>query len=218
MASTSAPSLESLSAHLPLTSPIPTLLSHPQLIDPEHLTTEYELARNPQQQQRWSQHIASLVEQTRAEELAARGTASNEEMATLGHKLATPAGRLGLQRLTDVYERALVHQPRSFALWSAYLRMRSSYVLGTATLPLKLGAPKKKRGEDGQGRTMVEWLEAGRGEYEELEAGERDIEGSWEGALDGIVGAEEWRSLAAVHERALMWLPQVSAVLPTSRR
>ncbi|ORY88655.1 spliceosome complex protein [Leucosporidium creatinivorum] len=205
----SFPSLAALSALFPLTSPIPTLLSHPALLDPEHLTTEHDLARNPDQQQRWTQHIATLVEQVQASERTARGKATNEERATLGNKLSSPEGRLGLQKLTDVYERALAHQPRSFTLWKQYLAMRSSYVLGKATLPLKLGAPKKKRGEDGQGRSMVEWLEAGRGEIDELEEGERDVEGSWEGGLDGVVGWEEWRALAAVHERALMWLPSM---------
>jgi hypothetical protein len=87
--------------------------------------------------------------------------------------------------------------------------VRSLYVLGTAKKPLKLAAPKKKRGENGQGRSMLEWLEAGQGETEEIAEGERDIEAEWEGGLDGLVGWEEWRSLAAVHERALMWLPNV---------
>jgi pre-mRNA-splicing factor SYF1 len=205
----SFPSLAALAQLFPLTSPIPTLSSHPALLDPEHLTTEHDLARNPDQQQRWTQHIATLVEQVQATERTARGKATDEERATLGYKLSSPEGRLGLQKLTDVYERALAHQPRSFTLWKQYLAIRSSYVLGQATLPLKLGAPKKKRGEDGQGRSMVEWLQAGRGEIEELEEGERDVEGSWEGGLDGVVGWEEWRALAAVHERALMWLPTV---------
>ena len=34
----------------------------------------------------------------------------------------------------------------------------------------------------------------------------------WEGGLDGIVGWEEWKSLVATFERALMWLPRVRTV------
>lgn len=205
----SFPSLQDLATLFPLTAPIPTLVSHPDLLDPAHLSTEHDLARNPDQESRWTQHIQTLVDQVQASERAARGSATQVERALLGNKLSSASGRLGLQKLTDVYERALAHQPRSFNLWKQYLAMRSSYVLGKPGLPLKLAAPKKKRGEDGQGRSMVEFLQAGRGEVEELEEGERDIESSWEGALDGVVGWEEWRSLAAVHERALMWLPSV---------
>lgn len=205
-------SLKTLQAHLPLTSPVPTAATVPALLDAEHLAIEHDLARNPDQTSRWTQHIATLVEQVSVAELAARGSASDVERVTLGSKLSTAEGRLGLQKLTDVYERALAHQPRSFSLWKQYLAMRSSYVLGQATLPLKLGAPKKKRGEDGQGRSMVEHLEAGRGDIEELEPGERDVESAWQGGLDGVVGWEEWRALAAVHERALMWMPTVGCL------
>lgn len=113
-------------------------------------------------------------------------------------------------RLTDVYERALAQYPRSFKLWKAYLAIRCSYVLGKASSPVKLDAPKKKKGEDGLGRSMVEWLEAGQGEVEDLAEGERDVESNWVGGLDGVVGWDEWRSLAATHERALMWSPSVS--------
>lgn len=215
-------SLSELAAHFPLTSPIPTAATVPALLDSQHLAIEHDLARNPAQATRWTQHIQTLVDEVAQTELASRGSASATEQACLGTKLSTPAGRLGLQKLTDVYERALSHQPRSYALWRPYLAMRSSYVLGTSTAPLKLGAPKKKRGEDGQGRSMVEYLEAGRGEIEELEPGERDIESAWEGGVDGIVGWEEWRALAAVHERALMWLPTVGSlcgiVLPACER
>jgi len=103
-------------------------------------------------------------------------------------------------------------------LWKDYLKLRSKFVLGTATKELKLGAPRKKRGEEGVGRSMSEWLGAGKGEVDEIEEGERDYEEHWEGALDGVVGYEEWRSLAAVHERAVMWLPNVRLNFPLSPR
>lgn len=44
-----------------------------------------------------------------------------------------------------------------------------------------------------------------------LEEEGQDAE-QWEGGLDGIVGWEEWKSLAAAFERALMWLPKVCAM------
>jgi hypothetical protein len=42
-----------------------------------------------------------------------------------------------------------------------------------------------------------------------LEEAEEELE-QWETALDPIVGWEEWKSLIATFERALMWLPKVS--------
>ena len=44
---------------------------------------------------------------------------------------------------------------------------------------------------------------------ESLESEKDDLD-EWEGGLDPILGWEEWRSLVAVFERALMWLPQVT--------
>ena len=41
-----------------------------------------------------------------------------------------------------------------------------------------------------------------------LEDEEEDLE-TWEGGVYGIIGYEEWKSLVATFERALMWLPNV---------
>ncbi|KAM0787100.1 hypothetical protein ACM66B_006356 [Microbotryomycetes sp. NB124-2] len=206
------PSLAELSRHLPLTSPVPTFASEPSLLDSSRLTAEHDLARNPGQLSRWLQHIQLVLEQVEQTEKAQRGQATQAERAVLGHKLSLPAGRLGLQLITDVFERALANQPRNYQLWKQYLKLRSLYVLGQPQQQLKLGLTKKKRGSDGQGRSMTEFLEAGRGEYDELEPAERDVEGLWDGALDGVVGWDEWRALAAVHERALMWLPTMPRI------
>ncbi|KAK4056109.1 pre-mRNA-splicing factor syf1 [Microbotryomycetes sp. JL221] len=212
-ASTSTmPSLADLTQYLPLTSPTPTLATHADLIDTSRLSTEHDLTRNPGQLSRWLSHIATIREQVESNERSERGQDTVAERAVLGHKLSLNAGRLGLQQLTDVYERALQHHPRNYQLWKQYLAMRSSYVLGQATEPVKLGLTKKKRGADGQGRTMTEFLEAGRGEYDEIEPAERDIDGMWQGALDGVVGWPEWRALAAVYERALMWMPSMPRI------
>ncbi|KDE06272.1 pre-mRNA-splicing factor SYF1 [Microbotryum lychnidis-dioicae p1A1 Lamole] len=203
-------SLESLRQHLPLTSPIPTFATHPSLLDLANDATEHDLARNPSLLTKWTQYIQLTTEQVDAALLSARGTHDNPlEVDVLGYKLSSAQGRLGLQRLTDLYERALKHHPTSYSLWKAYLKQRSSFVLGRATHQVKLGTTKKARVQpDGrQGRSVVEFLQAGKGTVEELEQGERDVDAGWQGALDGVVGYEEWISLAAVHERALMWLP-----------
>ncbi|GAA6035486.1 hypothetical protein JCM8097_000276 [Rhodosporidiobolus ruineniae] len=201
-----------LAAHFPLTVPTPSFSSHAHLVHPEHLSTEHDLLRNPSNLARWQQYIHTVQDEVDHALRDARGSASGVERMLLGGKLSSQAGREGLQRLTDVYERALQHHPRSYALWREYLAVRSSFVLGQPGKALKLGAPRKKRhggDEGGEGRTMTEWLEAGKGETEEIEDGERDYEGEWEGALDGVLGFEEWRSLAAAFERCLMWLPQM---------
>ncbi|GAA5861780.1 hypothetical protein JCM1840_005267 [Sporobolomyces johnsonii] len=202
-------SYSSLTEHFPLTSPIPTYVSHPQLLRPQHLATEHDLLRNPSSLARWQHYLSQVHDEVDQALRDARGHGTGVERMLLGERLASEQGREALQRLTDVYERALQHHPRSYRLWKDYLAARSSFVLGTPAKPLKLGAPRKKRGDDGVGRTITEWLEAGKGEIDDIEEGERDYESAWEGALDGVVGWEEWRSLAAVHERALMWLPQM---------
>lgn len=204
-------SLSDLSALLEaLTSPIPTALSVPSLLSEEHLILEHDLSRNPDQESRWLSYINTIKEEVLSAQLASRGTATELEIALLGPKLATSAGRKGLQRLVDIHERALSQFPTSFNLWKNYLIIRSSYVLGQSTLPLNLSAPQKKRGADGGlAKTMLEYINAGKEDYPQLTDSERDLDQSWEGALDGIVGYAEWTSLAAVHERALMWLPRV---------
>ncbi|GAA5954628.1 hypothetical protein JCM10213_002934, partial [Rhodosporidiobolus nylandii] len=203
------PTYAELAAHFPLTVPTPTFVSHPHLLQAQHLSTVHDLLRNPSSLPRWQAYISQIKDEVSAALLDARGQASGVERMLLGGKLSTQAGRDGLQRLVDVYERALVHHPRSYALWRDYLATRASFVLGEPAKKLKLGAPRKRRGEEGVGRSMTEWLEAGKGEVDEIEEGERDYEGEWEGALDGVLGFEEWRALAAACERCVMWLPQM---------
>jgi len=201
-----------LSSLFPLTYPTPTVVSVPGLIPFENLGTEHDLAKDPDQPRRWAQHLRAVTDQVSAAQLDARGQATDTELALLGTKLSTAAGRLGLQRITDVYERALAAQPRSFTVWKQYLALRSGYVLGQPSKKVKLGGQKKRRGEDGLGRSMIEWLEAGRGEVDPLDEGERDVEAGWQGGLDGVVGYAEWSSLAGLHERALMWLPTMPRI------
>lgn len=212
----------SLSSHFPLTVPIPSVLTTPDLVPLTELALELDLIRSGASNfTRWIHYINNVEASVLQAELDARGTASEEELALLGAKLSTAAGRKGLQRLTDLYERALALFPTSYKLWKQYLEMRSSYVLGKPKRKVNLKAPRKKRGsaedadEVGGTELMLKYLNedvkdpetASVGE--ELTENERDVDAQWEGGLDGVVGAEEWRSLAGAFERALMWLPRV---------
>ncbi|GAA5947666.1 hypothetical protein JCM3765_001024 [Sporobolomyces pararoseus] len=207
---------ESLSGLFPLTHPVPTYVSHPHLLSPSHLSTEHELLRNPTSLPRWQQYIRQITEeisQTLLNSSRDLSQSNSLERLLLGERLCTEKGRECLQKLTDVYERALQHHSTSFTLWKDYLKFRSLFVLGTPSKQLKLGQPRKTRGgQDGVGRTMTEWLLQGKGEIDELEPGEIDYESNWQGSLDGIIGYKEWKLLAALHERALMWLPSMPRI------
>lgn len=219
--------LQALSGLFPLTQPVPTPLTHPYLVPLSELGLELDLIRSGSANfSRWVHHIANVTAGVNASEKAARGTASEQELALLGAKLATKNGREGLQRLTDIYERALAQFPGSYKLWKGYLDMRCSYVLGTPKRKLNLRAPKKKRVEaandEGQGNEtsylFLKYLKEGRKDPETGEVGEElsdaevDVDAQWEGGLDGVVGASEWRALAGTFERALMWLPRMPRV------
>jgi pre-mRNA-splicing factor SYF1 len=69
-----------------------------------------------------------------------------------------------------------------------------SYVLGRQVIKKRAGGRKK----------LPEMKDALEEEKEDLE--------SWEDGLDGVVGWQEWRSLIATYERALMWLPKVRSI------
>lgn len=220
----------SLSSHFPLTVPIPSVLTTPDLVPLSELALELDLIRSGASSfTRWIHYINNVQAKVLQSELDARGTVSQAETDLLGPKLSTPAGRKGLQRLTDLYERALAHFPTSYKLWKQYTDMRCTYVLGNAKHKVNFKAPKKKRGgsedaEDAGGTELfLKYLNEGVKDVETGETGpilsenERDVDAQWEGALDGVVGAEEWRSLAATFERALMWLPRVSNCLAFHR-
>jgi pre-mRNA-splicing factor SYF1 len=198
-----------LSGLFPLTSPIRTAVTHPELVPSENLPVEHELARNPNSLPRWLQYLSSVHESVQAAERDARGTADPVDEAMLGKRLSTSAGREGLLRLTDIYERALANFPGSFKLWKAYVNMRDAYVLGDPDKAekLNLARPKRKRKEGEEERGMLDWLKEGL-----ADEADRDIDGGWKEGLDGYVGREEWRSLAAVHERFVMWHPKVGRV------
>jgi pre-mRNA-splicing factor SYF1 len=188
------PSLEELTADFPLTFPVPTPATHPDLILAKDLQREEDLLRNPSSFRAWWSAIITTREAFNAQQKLEKPPDLPEEIATLLGPLATPLSRISLQRLTYLYEAALVQFPNSFKLWKSYLTMRMSFVLGRLVVKKKGGGKKK----------FPEMKDALEEEKEDLE--------EWEGGLDGVVGWEEWKSLVAAFERALMWLPKVRCV------
>lgn len=184
-------SLESLNSIFPLTFPVPTPTTHPDLISPNDLHREEDLLRNPSSYRAWWTAITNTREAFNALQKTEREPDLPAEVIALLGPLATPLARKSLQRLTYIYEAALVQFPGSFKLWKSYLQMRMSYVLGKLVVKKKSGGKKKFP-------DMKEALEEERGDLEQ-----------WEGGLDGIVGWEEWKASVATFERALMWLPKV---------
>ncbi|KAF9458638.1 hypothetical protein BDZ94DRAFT_1270105 [Collybia nuda] len=184
-------SLESLSSFFPLTFPIPNPETHPELVSTKDLHREEDLLRNPTSFRSWWTAINTTREAYFQLQKSERQSDLPEEVTVLLGPLATPLARISLQRLTYLYEAALVHFSGSFKLWKSYLNMRMSFVLGRLIIKKKSGGRKK----------LPEMRDALEDEKEDLE--------QWEGGLDPIIGWEEWRSLAATFERALMWLPKL---------
>ncbi|KAG9122719.1 pre-mRNA-splicing factor syf1, partial [Ceratobasidium sp. 392] len=133
--------LDALASVLPVTVPIPTPVNNTSLLSPADISREEDLLRNPGSFQSWWSAIQAVKEQaisSQKSQLKSLGDAHD----VLG-PLASPIARNNVQRLTYLYESALVHFPRSFKLWKAYLRMRTFYVLGKAIKPKRAGARKK---------------------------------------------------------------------------
>ena len=186
-----AASLESLSASFPLTFPVPTPFTHPSLISVKDLHREEDLLRNPASFRQWWSAINTTREaQNALLKLESISNISPETRSLLG-PLASPVARQSLQHLTYLYEAALVNFAGSFKLWKSYLQMRMSYVLGKQIIKRKAGGKKR----------LPDIKDALEDEQEDLE--------QWDGGLDGVVGWEEWKTLLATFERALMWLPKV---------
>lgn len=185
--------LQQLSSLFPLTSPIPTPMSHPHLIHPSAINMEEDLLTNTDNLRAWLTYINAIRERIGKSQAPQQG----EDDALLG-PLASADSRRALQELTMTYERALALFPNSYKLWKLYLMMRQSYVLG----PLTESAIKTRKNNEKRGqkvRTDVsEMLAFAEGEYE------------WQGGLDGLVGFAEWKSLMATGERMIRYLSHVS--------
>ena len=185
--------IDELSTYFPLTFPIPQPTSHPDLITTKDLQREEDLLRNPTSFRAWWSAIHSTRESFSALRDLELHSKIPEHVFILG-PLASPLARLTLQRLTYLFEAALSQFPTSFKLWKAYLNMRMSFVLGKLVVKKRSGGKKK----------FPEMKDA-------LEESEEELE-QWETSLDPVVGWEEWKSLIATFERALMWLPKVSRI------
>ncbi|KAI0035756.1 spliceosome complex protein [Vararia minispora EC-137] len=188
------PTYESVKAHLPVSYPIPTPVTHPSLFSPKDLTREEDLLRNPFSFRHWWNAINTTRESQNALLKLEKSDDIPPVVTEILGPLASPIARQTLQRLTYLYESALVNFAGSFKFWRAYLQMRMYYVLGRQT-PHKRSGGKKR---------LPEMKEALEDEQEYLE--------DWEGGLDGLVGWEEWKSLVATFERALMWLPKMPRI------
>jgi len=180
------------SSNFPLTHPIPSPATHPDLISTADLNREEDLLRNPTSFRAWWTAINVMRENYAVQSKAELASAKLDPTASaiLG-PLSLPLARHTLQRLTYTYEAALAQFPNSFKMWKSYLQMRMSFVLGKHVVKRRAGGKKK----------FPEMKEA-------LEDAEEDLE-EWETSLDPVVGWEEWKALVAVFERVLMWIPKV---------
>jgi pre-mRNA-splicing factor SYF1 len=183
--------INSLSSNFPLTFPVPSPLTHPDVVAVRDAQRQEDLLRNPQSFRTWWVVIQATHESFNARIKTSKEQPGHQVLGPLAHPLA----RAALQRLTYLYESALVNFGGSFKLWKAYLKTRMSYVLGKPVIKKRSGGKKK----------YPEMKDAIDEEKEDLEV--------WEGGLDPIVGWEEWRALVATFERALMWLPNVRLLL-----
>lgn len=184
-------SVDLLASQFPVTLPIPTPTTNSNLLSIKDVQREEDLLRNPSSFRAWWTAIHTTKEAFNAQLKAERRANVPNETAVLLGPLATPLARHSLQCLTYLYEAAIAQFPGSFKLWKSYLQMRMSYVLGRQVIKKRAGGRKK----------LPEMKDALEEEKEDLE--------SWEDGLDGVVGWEEWRSLIATYERALMWLPKL---------
>lgn len=182
--------VEALASLFPVSFPVPKPSTHPDLLTAADIHREEDLLRNATSFRQWWTSIHSTKESLTALQRSAKSHHSEVVNERLG-QLATPIARTALQRLTYLFESALVNFPASFKLWKAYLQVRMNFVLGRPVKPKRAGGRKK----------FPEMREAL--EDEELEAL------TYEGGVDPVIGWPEWKALVALFERALMWLPNM---------
>lgn len=184
--------LGELSSRFPLTVPIPTPATNPELIHTADLEDEEDLMHNPDNLRSWFNYINKIKDRiSKALPPKSHDLSPEEEM--LG-PLAFPVARDGLRELVMVYERALAVFPTNYKLWKSYFLTRQEYVLGPLTQDaIKARAHQAKRGAAYK-TNVKEILD---------DAEETNV---WEGGLDGVVGVEEWRALFATGERMIAWL------------
>ncbi|THH04698.1 hypothetical protein EW145_g5331 [Phellinidium pouzarii] len=108
------PKLDTLKSEFPLTNPVPTPLTHAELITTSDLTREEDLLRNPLSFRHWwtAIHATKDAFSTR-QKLEPLPDVETAVAALLG-PLASPMARLSLQRLTYLYERSVQEAGKKF--------------------------------------------------------------------------------------------------------
>jgi pre-mRNA-splicing factor SYF1 len=136
----------SLSSPILFLFPSPTLTCSP----PQDLHREEDLLRNPNSFRAWWTALQATREACAAQQkLEGSLDVSDTARALLG-PLASPLARLNFQRLTYLYESALVH----FTLWKSYLTLRMSFVCGKPVIRKRAG-DKEKPPEMGEARMEI---------------------------------------------------------------
>jgi pre-mRNA-splicing factor SYF1 len=196
VAATPVSLVDRLRSAFPLTNPIPTPLTHPELIHPTSIITEEDLSVNSENIAGWLRYINAVRDRINKSKVDEAEDVSLE--GSLLGPLAGPEDRRALQELTMIYERALSIFPTSFKLWKLYIHMRQMYVLGPVT-ESAIKAKKQNAARGAKTKTDVtECLAFAEAEYQ------------WEGGIDGVIGYEEWKSLIGTGERMIRCLPNVS--------
>ncbi|UZJ57202.1 hypothetical protein CBS101457_006522 [Exobasidium rhododendri] len=204
---------EKMSALFPITHPYPDPSVDLTLIPQEDIALEQDLLLNSLNPRSWQNYINHVLSTNRPSESQSffhdpDAHYSSSQVKLLG-PLSSSSNRLALRRLTYVYERAISSFPTSYTLWKDYILQRMKYVLGEPSGGLNTFWAKQiqaARVKLDVGPTLIASKEGGSEEWEwgTLEGGAS--------ALDGRVGYREWASLAAVFERALMYLPKMPRI------
>ena len=189
--------MNDITSLFPLTSPYPDPATDDTLIPPADVMLEQELLRNPDNFRSWTSYIDHILENNIVKRPPPDISLTTSQVALLG-PLASSTQRIALRRITSIYERALAQFPTRYSLWRDYLQARSRFVLGEPK-----GGFEAKRKRDLQ--VAREKLDFGPTLLDSPD--DEDFGAAYKGGLDGTIGWQEWKSLAALYERALMWLP-----------
>ncbi|KAJ1033951.1 hypothetical protein NDA16_000159 [Ustilago loliicola] len=190
--------MAALTSLFPVTTPLPDPTSDDTLIPASDVMLEQELLRNPDNFRSWTSYIDHIID-TNVVKRPPPDVALSTYQASLLDPLASSTQRTALRRITSIYERALAQFPTRYSLWRDYLQNRSRFVLGEPK-----GSFEARRKRDLQ--AAREKLDFGPTLVDSQEEDD-DFGHNYRGGLDGVVGWQEWKSLAALYERALMWLP-----------
>ncbi|PKI84908.1 Syf1p [Malassezia vespertilionis] len=187
--------LERIRALFPCTFPVPAPHTHPDIVPADDVALEQELLRNADSIRTWLSYITHVEEANYRKRPIPDTWLSSAGVELLG-LFSDAAQRLALQRVVSIYERALAQFPYAYRLWSRYLRARARFVLGEPQ-----GGAQAARAR----ALHQNVLEMGPSLLDSRK--QEEAQTQWDGGLDGVLGWQEWRSLAAAYERALMWLP-----------